>query len=162
MLMLLQHAVKHLTPLWQRNLNLLSPVSLTGITLSLSLFLCGSTSISTAFISFFLSFMPPSLAFCLFIPHSQFGSLCPAENFPMLLYEQLDAFMVRPKDCPEPVERFIKRHFSRPADEVVGVGDDFFFHRHRQVIFLRQSQPGRLRCGYAGPDMTFDDITERR
>src|SRR5512144_1092690 len=80
----------------------------------------------------------------------------------MLLYEQLDAFVVRAQNFLKPVERFIKRHFPRPAYEVVGVGDDLFLRRERKIVLLRQSQLDRPRCGYARPDMTFDDITECR
>src|SRR3990172_1228618 len=44
MLTLLQHAVKHFTPLWQRNLSLLFAVSFMGMTLSLFLLLPNSNS----------------------------------------------------------------------------------------------------------------------
>src|SRR5512146_3048629 len=112
MLMLLQQAVKHLTPLWQRNLSLLLPVSLTGTTLSESLFLNGSTSMSTdSIFCFFLSFMIiPSMSrdrgrlhvpLCFFTPNSELCTLNlshPPLNLLMLLSEKLDALVVRPQN----------------------------------------------------------------
>ncbi len=78
----------------------------------------------------------------------------------MLLYEQLDAFVIRPENTPEPVECFIKRHFPRPADQIICVRNDFFLHRNRQVVPFRQSEPFCLpRCNSC-TNMTFNYIDE--
>ena len=78
----------------------------------------------------------------------------------MLLYEQLHTFMVRPKYAPEPVERFIKRHFPLSAYKIIGIRYYFFFRLDRQIVFLRQPEPHSLDCRNAGADMPFNDVKE--
>ncbi len=78
----------------------------------------------------------------------------------MLLYEQLDTFVVRPQNILEPVERFVKRHLAYAADQIVGIGDDLFFRCQRQIIFPRKSEPNRFSCGNACADVSLNDKHE--
>src|SRR3989337_2418303 len=99
MLTLLQHAVKHFTPLWQRNLSLLFAVSFTGTTLSLFLLLPNSNS------SMSQSLFPSADKLFLSIFYLLSSALPhPALDLFMLPNEAADAFMVRPEDDLEPVQ----------------------------------------------------------
>lgn len=78
----------------------------------------------------------------------------------MLLYEQLDTFMLRPKNGLEPVERFRKRHLTYTAGQIIGIGDDLLFRCQRQIVFSRKSETHGLgRCN-ARPDVSLNNKRE--
>ena len=79
----------------------------------------------------------------------------------MLFYEQLDAFVIRPEDILESVKRFIKRHFPCSTDQIICVRDNLFFRRLGEIIFFWKPESFRFQCGYARPDVAFDNINKR-
>ena len=75
----------------------------------------------------------------------------------MLFYEKLDPFVVRTENFLESFKRFIKRHFSRAAHQIVCIGNDLLFRCLRYIFFARQSKPFGLNRGNACSDMAFDN-----
>jgi hypothetical protein len=80
----------------------------------------------------------------------------------MLLYEELDAFMVRPQNLFEPVECFIKRHFPGSTDQIISVRNDLFFRRQRNIILFRKAQPLCFIRRDPCSDVPLNDIDECR
>src|SRR3990172_10298078 len=147
MLTLLHHAVKHFTPLWQRNLSLLFAVSFMGMTLSLFLLLpkpnssilnipfftdldqgSGSAELAEVHVGVVvdrgnrvpvLYVTPQRDLVCPALPSSLVSRPLPHPplDLAVLLHEELNTFMVRPEDVPESVQRLVERQFGDAADQ---------------------------------------------
>jgi hypothetical protein len=76
----------------------------------------------------------------------------------MLLYEQLDTFMIGSKDFLEPVERFIKRNLPHATDQIISVRYDLLFRRERNIVLPWQPELHGLRFCDAGADVPFNNV----
>ena len=76
----------------------------------------------------------------------------------MLLYEQLDTFMIGSKDFLEPVERFIKRNLPHTTDQIIGVRYDLFFRCERNIVLPWQPELRGLCFRDAGANMPFNNV----